>query len=126
QPKGMTPAGVEIGEGDALARFHAEGTSWIEIEGGRLREDVLDIKMRIENVQTKAGSEWTFHRAAGPRPARAETHDQDWSAHMGALKFVVGYEKGMEEAWAAGRPAMLFFTSATDPWCPKFAARTWK
>ena len=125
QPKGMTPPGVEIGEGDALARFHAEGTSWIEVDGGRLREDVLDVKMRIENVQTKTWMEWTFHRTAKPPPAGTAPRTVDWSAHMGALKFVVGYEPGMEEAWAAGRPAMLFFTSATDPWCPKFAARTW-
>jgi hypothetical protein len=50
----------------------------------------------------------------------------DWSAQMGDVPFVVGLEKGREEVKFTGRPAMLFFTSATDPWCPKFAARTWK
>jgi hypothetical protein len=50
----------------------------------------------------------------------------DWTAHMGNLPFTVGMEKGREEVKFTGRPAMLFFTSATDPWCPKYAARTWK
>ncbi len=50
----------------------------------------------------------------------------DWTSHMGDLPFVVGIEKGREEVKFTGRPAMLFFTSAGDPWCPKYAARTWK
>lgn len=51
---------------------------------------------------------------------------KDWTAHMGHLPFVVGIEKGREEVKFTGRPAMLFFTSAKDQWCPKFAARTWR
>ena len=54
--------------------------------------------------------------------ARAE---KDWTAHMGDLPFVVGIERGREEVKLTGRPAMLFFTSASDKWCPQFAARTW-
>ena len=50
----------------------------------------------------------------------------DWTAHMGDVPFVVGIEKGREEVKFTGKPAMLFFTSATDKWCPKFAERTWK
>jgi hypothetical protein len=52
--------------------------------------------------------------------------EKDWTAHMGDLPFVVGIEKGREEVKFTGKPAMLFFTSATDKWCPQFAARTWK
>jgi hypothetical protein len=52
--------------------------------------------------------------------------EKDWTAHMGDVPFVVGIEKGREEVKFTGRPAMLFFTSATDKWCPQFAARTWK
>jgi hypothetical protein len=50
----------------------------------------------------------------------------DWSKHMGDLPFVVGMEAGRAEVKFTGKPAMLFFTSATDKWCPQFAARTWK
>jgi len=52
--------------------------------------------------------------------------EKDWTAHMGDVPFVVGIEKGREEVKFTGKPAMLFFTSATDKWCPQFAARTWK
>ena len=51
---------------------------------------------------------------------------KDWTAHMGDLPFVVGMDAGRAEVKFTGRPAMLFFTSSTDEWCPKFAARTWK
>jgi hypothetical protein len=51
---------------------------------------------------------------------------KDWSAHMGDLPFVVGMDAGRAEVKFTGKPAMLFFTSSTDEWCPKFAARTWK
>ena len=125
QPKGMTPAAVEIGEGAALARLHAEGTMWIDLDGV-LREDALDLKLRVENNDSKAWMEWTFHREVKAQPMGAAPAARDWSGHMGGLKFVVGYEKGMDAAWAAGRPAMLFFTSIKDHWCPLFAARTWK
>jgi hypothetical protein len=57
---------------------------------------------------------------AGDAPAT------DWSKHMGDLPFVVGMDAGRAEVKFTGRPAMLFFTSSTDQWCPKFAARTWK
>jgi hypothetical protein len=51
---------------------------------------------------------------------------KDWSAHMGDLPFVVGMDAGRAEVKFTGKPAMLFFTSSTDEWCPKYAARTWK
>src|SRR5262245_37188747 len=50
-----------------------------------------------------------------PTPAAdpdAKPAGKNWSAHTGNLKFVVGYDEGMEQAWVAGRPAMLFFTSS--------------
>lgn len=50
----------------------------------------------------------------------------DWSAHMGSLAFTVGIEKGREEVKFTGKPAMLVFTSAGDPWCPRYAFRTWR
>ena len=49
-----------------------------------------------------------------------------WTGHMGDLAFVVGIDAGREEVKFTGKPAMLFFTSATDAACPVFAARTWK
>jgi hypothetical protein len=51
---------------------------------------------------------------------------KDWTSHMGDLPFVVGMEAGRAEVKFTGKPAMLFFTSSTDEWCPKYAARTWK
>jgi len=51
---------------------------------------------------------------------------KDWTAHMGDLPFVVGMDAGRAEVKFTGKPAMLFFTSSTDKWCPQFAARTWK
>ena len=51
---------------------------------------------------------------------------KDWTAHMGDLPFVVGMDAGRAEVKFTGKPAMLFFTSSSDEWCPKFAARTWK
>ncbi len=51
---------------------------------------------------------------------------KDWTSHMGDLPFVVGMDAGRAEVKFTGKPAMLFFTSSTDEWCPQFAARTWK
>jgi hypothetical protein len=48
----------------------------------------------------------------------------DWSKHMGKLSFAVGYERGMKEVAFTGKAPMFFFTSKKDPWCPKYAART--
>ncbi|MHC4930704.1 MAG: hypothetical protein ACYTGV_00725 [Planctomycetota bacterium] len=48
----------------------------------------------------------------------------DWSKHMGKLTFAVGYERGMKEVAFTGKAPMFFFTSRKDPWCPKYAART--
>jgi len=48
----------------------------------------------------------------------------DWSKHMGKLSFAVGYERGMKEVAFTGKAPMFFFTSSKDPWCPKYAART--
>jgi hypothetical protein len=128
QPPGMTPEAVGIGEGAALSRFRGEGTSWIDLDGC-LREEVLDVKMRIENTTTKAWMQWTLHREGKARPRGAAAPappPNEWQKHLGKLDFVVGFAAGMERAWAEGRPAMLFFTSRKDKWCPLFAARTWK
>jgi hypothetical protein len=61
-------------------------------------------------------------------PASALADDSappvDWSKHMGKLAFAVGYERGMKEVAFTGKAPMFFFTSSKDPWCPKYAART--
>ena len=36
---------------------------------------------------------------------------KDWTDHMGKLDFVVGYDKGLEEAGFTGKPMMAFFTT---------------
>jgi len=59
-----------------------------------------------------------FARADEPAPP------VDWSKHMGKLVFAIGHERGMKEVAFTGKPPMFFFTSAKDPWCPKYAART--
>jgi hypothetical protein len=56
--------------------------------------------------------------------AADEAERTDWSKHMGKLAFTVGWERGKKEVAFTGRPGMLFFTSQKDPWCPKFAKRT--
>lgn len=56
--------------------------------------------------------------------AAEPTPPADWSQHMGKLSFAVGYERGMKEVAFTGKPPMFFFTSKKDPWCPKYAART--
>ncbi|MHC4340477.1 MAG: hypothetical protein ACYSX0_09740 [Planctomycetota bacterium] len=48
----------------------------------------------------------------------------DWSKHMGKLLFAIGYERGMKEVTFTGKAPMFFFSSSKDPWCPKYAART--
>jgi hypothetical protein len=66
--------------------------------------------------------------APAPTPAadpNAKPAGKNWSGHTGNLKFVVGFDAGMDQAWEAGRPAMLFFTSSKDKWCPIFGTRTW-
>lgn len=61
-------------------------------------------------------------------PAHSRADDAappaDWSKHMGKLAFAVGYERGMKEVAFTGKAPMFFFTSSKDPWCPKYAART--
>jgi hypothetical protein len=49
----------------------------------------------------------------------------DWSGQTGKLKFVIGFDVGMDKAWMAGSPAMLYFTSAKSPTCINFGRRTW-
>ncbi len=122
--KGGSLASV-LGEGDTVVRIRAEGKSWVDLDGC-LREDAFDVKMRVESVTTHKTVDWTFHREVKGRPAGAAPAAKDWSAHMAGLKFVVGFEKGLDEAWTQGKPAMLFITSQKDHWCPIFAARTWK
>ena len=125
QPAGMTPKEVGVGDGAALTRIRAEGTTWVDLDGC-VREDVLDVTLRVENDETKAWMEWTFHRDLKAQPVGAPPPPKDWSAHVGNVKFVEGFEKGLDKAWNAGKPAMLFFTSIKDHWGPIFGARTWK
>lgn len=62
--------------------------------------------------------------AALAQDAAPAKKPKDWSKHMGKLAFTVGYEKGLEESKFTGKPPMLFFTKYDDPWCPKFATRS--
>jgi hypothetical protein len=64
--------------------------------------------------------------ASGLALAGDEKPAKDWTAHMGDVPFVVGMDAGRAEVKFTGKPAMLFFTSSKDKWCPQFAARTWK
>jgi hypothetical protein len=41
----------------------------------------------------------------------AEEDAKDWTDHTGKLDFVVGYDKGLEEATFTGKPMMAFFTT---------------
>jgi len=61
---------------------------------------------------------------AAPALAGEPAPPVDWSKHMGKLAFAIGHERGMKEVAFTGKPPMFFFTSAKDPWCPKYAART--
>jgi thioredoxin-related protein len=44
-----------------------------------------------------------------------------WDDHTQGLPFVFGYEQGMEQARAQGKPAMLFMTTTWCGWCKKLA-----
>jgi hypothetical protein len=71
---------------------------------------------------------WLFGAAAAAGIAATAAFpapEPDWTKHMGGAPFVVGLERGREESRLTGLPMMLFLTSATDPACPKFGARTW-
>jgi len=63
---------------------------------------------------------------AKPGAAPAVPAGKDWSKQTAGLEFVVGFQKGMERGWVLGKPLMLFFTSITDPWAPKYGQRTFK
>ncbi|MCE9637624.1 MAG: hypothetical protein K8T90_18145 [Planctomycetes bacterium] len=63
-----------------------------------------------------------FLAATAGFPA-AET---DWTKQMGGLPFVVGMERGRDEAKFTGLPPMVFFTSGTDPDSARFGAAMWK
>jgi len=62
---------------------------------------------------------------SGPAVAD-DAKPKDWTSQMGDVPFVVGMEAGRAEVKFTGKPAMLFFTSATSDACKNFAARTWK
>ncbi len=48
----------------------------------------------------------------------------DWEHHTQGLPFVIGYEAGMAQAKAQGKPAMLFVTTTWCGWCKKLAAES--
>jgi hypothetical protein len=114
QPKGMTPPDVGIGEGAALARIRAEGTTWLGLDGC-LREDVLDVRMRVENVATKAAMEWRLRRTVVAQPRSAGPLPKEWSRYMGGVPHVVGYEAALEEARFAGRALLCVVLRYGDP-----------
>jgi hypothetical protein len=62
---------------------------------------------------------------AAPAPAApGDAKAVDWTPFMGKLPFVVGFELGLDAAWEAGRPAMLFFVKAKSHWSQNFGRRT--
>ena len=47
-----------------------------------------------------------------PAALRAEkAGDKKWSEHAGKVEFILGYEEGMAEAKATGRPVMVYVTT---------------
>lgn len=123
QPAGMTPAALGLGDGPAIGRFHGSGTTWVDLTGC-VREDILDVTLRTENPATEKWMEWKLRREVRARPTALGLPPTDWKPQQGKLAFTVGYAKGVEAAWAAARPAMLYFTSASSRECLAFGARS--
>lgn len=53
-------------------------------------------------------------------PTSVDSADK-WAEHTQQLPFVVGYEKGLAEAKAQNKPAMLFVTTTWCGYCTKLA-----
>jgi hypothetical protein len=90
---------MKLGEGDTLARVRGEATTWIGLDGC-LREEVLDLHLRLENASTSRWMEWRTSRELVARPAEGEPFPKDWTRMTGGRPVPVGYAAGL-----AGRQA---------------------
>ncbi|GIW92351.1 MAG: hypothetical protein KatS3mg110_0392 [Pirellulaceae bacterium] len=61
------------------------------------------------------------------RAVSSSKSDSDsWDHHTQGLPFVFGYEKGLAEAKAQQKPAMLFVTTTWCGWCKKLAKESFR
>ena len=65
----------------------------------------------------------TLVALSAPMTLRSET-GKEWTPHMGSLKFVVGYSKGVEQARKDKKLVMLDFTTTWCGWCKKLASES--
>ena len=56
---------------------------WVDLDGC-LREEALDLKMRIENTESKAWMEWTFHREVKAQ----RSHQRSQYSEMNSIRSV--------------------------------------
>jgi thioredoxin-related protein len=54
-------------------------------------------------------------------PADPQASEDHWAEHKQGLPFVLGYEQGLEQAKASGKPALVFVTATWCGWCKKLA-----
>lgn len=113
QRKGLTPPMMKLGEGDTLARIRGEATTWIGLDGC-LREEVLDLHLRLENPATSRWMEWRTVRTVVARPATGEALPKDWTRMTGGRPVAVGYAAGLAEGKRVGRPLMCVVVAYGD------------
>lgn len=51
----------------------------------------------------------------------AQAVPKQWREHTQGLPFVIGYQQGLEQAQAQGKPAMMFVTTTWCGWCKRLA-----
>lgn len=49
-----------------------------------------------------------------------------WADHMQGLPFIIGYEKGLKEARAQGKPALVFVTTTWCSWCKRLSGEAFQ
>ncbi len=113
QRKGLTPPMMKLGEGDTLARVRGEATTWIGLDGC-LREEVLDLHLRLENASTSRWMEWRTSRELVARPAEGEPFPKDWTRMTGGRPVPVGYAAGLAEGKLVGKPLMCVVVAYGD------------
>ena len=56
-----------------------------------------------------------------PIPELTAAEKEKWGDHTQDLRFVIGYEKGLELARSHDKPAMMFVTTTWCGWCKRLA-----